>query len=198
MKKLLNVILTMSFLFVNIVNVNASAYETEDELLKAFYEKVYASDYYKQFENRIVGDLTGVVNENDQVTVAFILDDAENPTKTLLFTGNDLLDFEQVIEIENTGNNISINDLLTESRTRAHLGWCEKYTCSRKQSGYYYNAQPGCSAMVGQPCGDIAFLPVYGWALSLLCRGGVWVTCNFEYGYRCIQYQKTSYECTIV
>lgn len=196
MKKLLcclsSLIISFSLFTVNIYALSID----NDEALVEFEEVVKDSEYYQQYKNKIKGEYTRVVNENDQLTIAYTLEEDEEHLKTLMFVGNDLYDFEQVLVVETSEENATVQDLLVNTRTRAHLGYCKQEKCVKKEPRVVWASNPGCSGVVGQACRPLKAIPGYGTITYILCRAGVYVACNSDRKIICTAWQTYEYECS--
>ncbi len=173
-------------------NVFASSNQEKIDNLK---KEIIKTEQYQKYEKDIKKIYAENVNENGQVTVAYTLEEKGNEVKTLLFVGNDLSEFEQILLVNTSNNEITVNDLVDNSRTRAHLGYCTKHTCVKTT---YVSYNPGkCPPLIGQACQPLKYIPNYGFYLSLLCRGGVWVACNIDFKKKCTAWDTYEYECSV-
>lgn len=154
------------------------------------------SQYYSDYEELIDSIFVETINEDGLITIAYFLGDVENENKTLVFIGNQDFDFVQILEIDMTENTITVNDLLLNIKTRAHQGYCTENACV-KTTNVSYNPAPGCSTIVGQSCRVLTAIPMYGFYLNFLCRGGVFVACNIDFSKKCTQWETYEYECSI-
>lgn len=206
MKKRLMLCLAMlCCLFTNAPNIRANDVEadeeytvkTDEEYIEEFKNVIESSSEYKKLESDVKGIFVEVVNEDEKITVVYGLDDSENPTETLVFVGNKDMQFEQVLKIKQSETSAEVSDLLESLRTRIHIGNCVEDKCV-SSIPFRYDPAPGCSAVVGQACKSLSLLPGYGKITYLLCRGGVFVTCNFSLEKKCIKYSHIEYECRIM
>lgn len=187
-------LLASCLLIIGLTN-HVNAADTQETQIIKFKEKIIETNLYKEFSSQIKGIYAENVNENNQITVAYALDENENPDHTLLFTGNDLYELEQVLEVTVTNENISVLNLLEDTRTRAHLGYCVDHQCTK--TSYIQKSTGKCPPLIGQTCTPLQYVPNYGMYLRLLCQGGIWAYCNLDINKKCVAWKTEEYECSI-
>ncbi|MBS5112649.1 MAG: hypothetical protein KHZ15_08185 [Coprobacillus cateniformis] len=174
-----------------------SVYAIENEGTLDFKELVEQTEYYKKYETSIDSLYVNTKTEDNIYTVAYLLEENDKYTKTLVFVGDEEFNLTQVLIVESSDTNASTKDLLTGSKIRAHLGYCVKDVCTNSIPfvGVYDN--PGCTSVVGQTCLPLALLPGYAKFIYLLCRGGVFVGCRVDTKRYCTAWSHYEYECSI-
>lgn len=187
-------ILTCLSLFIGNV---AALGDSDKEKINNFKRIIEGSQYYLDYEDQIKKIFTEVVNENNQITVAYTLEETENSNKNLLFIGNESYEFEEVLIVETYENGASVQDLLRDIRTRAHLGWCSEQVCVKEEMRITWAPQSGCSYLIGQTCKPLTLIPYYGSITYILCRAGVFVACNYDHKVECTAWQTNEYECSV-
>ena len=194
LKTLLSVISAFSLLFVTTTQSFATDANNESKL-SDFKGIIMNTEEYKDYSDQIKGIYAETVNENGQVTVVYALDNETTSKHTLLFTGNSNLELEQILDVTITDENITVKDLLNKVQTRAHLGYCTQHTCTKTT---YVSYNPGkCPPLLGEPCKSLYLIPNYGFYLSLLCQGGVWVACNLDFNKKCLAWETSEYICSV-
>lgn len=194
LKKTICIITSLIMVFSSI-SITFANNSDNNEKIASFKEVVEQSEYYKDFSDQIESTYAENTNENNEVIVVYQLDQLENPQHTLMFVGNEKNKFVQILEVISTNENVEVKDHLQSIRTRAHLGYCVDYTCTK--TSYVYENPHRCPPLIGQACNNLKYIPNYGYYLKFICKAGLIVYCSVDFKKKCTAWSTREYECSI-
>lgn len=183
-KKLASFILIISLLIQSTSNFNIVMAE-EDVSIETFTISVETSDYYDQYEERIIDKLVSKKIDTEygvRYSLFYSLTPINNDLNvetSLVFIGNEDGEIIEAFVLNSTNDVLTIENLLEDNITnlnmaRGPVAQCVRTVCTNYKTEYGVNYDGFCSATIGTACFAAIGYPV----LALVCRAGVVIACT--------------------
>lgn len=191
-RKIISVILLLVILIPQSALANTST-----EKLDAFKEIIYNLQEYRMFASEIKSEFVSreaLTDEGVRLTVAFNLSDIDG-YKTLIFVADESFNIIFSGLVESNEEIMRITNFESKTTELLDIGklvidTCYTDICVRDRIRIQTDPKPGCNLMVGGACKSLLSVPGYGPIMQAICKGGVFILCNFSATRICVEYER--------
>lgn len=149
------------------------------------------------FENEIKSEYVSreaLTDEGVRLTVAFNLSEIDG-YKTLIFVADESFNMIFSGLVESYGETIRITDFKSKTTglldiNKLVIDTCYTDICVRDRLRIETDPKPGCNLIVGSACKSLLLVPGYGPIMQAVCKGGVFILCNFSSSRVCVEYER--------